>query len=75
MRFGRRHRYIGIIRGLESGNVTHLPWMTFATEDEAEMWADRMNDDRYKLDPSFPPLTRYGYEPIDLRTDQDDSNL
>lgn len=53
-----------VIRGLESGNVTELPFLTFTTEDEAKIWVGRMNARKSEWDP-IPPLTEFGYEEID----------
>lgn len=60
----KRAHYRVVIRGLESGNVTELPFLTFTTEDEAKIWVGRMNARKSEWDP-IPPLTEFGYEEID----------
>jgi hypothetical protein len=62
--FRKRPNYRIVIRGLESGNVTLLPWLTFTTEDEAKVWVERMNEKKSQWDP-VPPLTRFDYEEFD----------
>jgi hypothetical protein len=64
VRLWRRAHYVVIIRGLESGNVTRLPFLTFTTEGEARVWVERMNAEKGAWDPA-PPLTEYAYEVID----------
>jgi hypothetical protein len=64
MRGIRRARYQVIIKGLESGNITRLPWLRFATEEEARHWADRLNASKEVFD-TPDPLTRFEYEVID----------
>lgn len=63
MRWFRRHRthYRVTVIGMESGNVTRLPFLTFTKEEKAKQWVDRMNARHPDVD---PPLTRYSYEAI-----------
>lgn len=38
-----RPRWLVVIVGLESGNVTELPFMAFTDEEKARAWAEKMN--------------------------------
>lgn len=58
----RRNHYRVIIRGLESGNVTRLPFLEFTTEGVVKKWVDEANG---RFRDHHPPLIRYEYEEID----------
>ncbi len=57
----RRPRYEAVILGTESGNVTHLPFVRFRLERDAETWCQRMNATMKDTN----PLTIFDYVEIE----------
>ncbi len=58
MRF-RWYRWIVVIIGMESGNVTELPFILFRHYEDGARWVERMNEW------SFAYVTRYALRPIE----------
>ncbi len=57
----RKPRFQAVIVGMESKNVSDLPFVQFRTEEQAIEWVLKMNG---KVNPRDMPLTMYGYEEI-----------
>ena len=57
----KKPRWIVVIVGQESGNVTELPFLACVREEDAKAWVDRLNSESWDKDLG---LTVYDYREV-----------